>query len=406
VTQITFVNNLFPPHSHGGAENYVLRAATELRKRRCEVAVITTKPYDGQESLWPERTTYEDLDVYRFFPANTSHLSNGTGSNPISKAVWRGIETVNAQSGWAVKSVIEGVDPDIVHTNNLFGISTLAGRVAGAHDCKHVHTLHDYNLVCPRSTLLRDFTAPDDERVVCEDRPLACRLYGKQKGLTFGSPDVVTAPSQHVIDVHRKHGLFTETETERVFLGDDDVGDPPSPPEERSVLFVGKQLESKGLDTLLDAAESLPETTVHICGTGPFADHVERRAERIDTVYYHGYVSENELDQLRSEVAAAVVPSIWMENSPLTIYESFAAGVPVIGSDIGGIPELIEHGERGYLFDPKTPEDLAGCIDDLLSDPDTAAEMGRTALDWAADHTMEAHVDRLLSDVYHLEDAR
>jgi glycosyltransferase involved in cell wall biosynthesis len=259
-------------------------------------------------------------------------------------------------------------------------------------------------LVCPKSNLLRDLTAPNDEREVCENRPLPCRVYAKQRQLGLGSPDVVTAPSRHVIDIHREYGVFRGVETRRVFLGVEQTDEPVDRTHDRTILYVGQLTESKGLDTLLDAAERLPKTTIHVCGSGTYADHVERRAGELNNVRYHGFVSEEKLTRLRSTAGVAVVPSIWMENSPMTIYESFAAGLPVIASDIGGIPELVDHGKRGYLFEPRNVAALVDRIDDVLSDPETAAEMSQNVADWAAEHSIETHVDELLTEVYDLHD--
>lgn len=401
MADVCLVNALFPPDKHGGAEHYVLRTAHGLQKRGHDVAVITSKPYDGPASLRPSDGTYEGIPVWRFYPANLSHLSNSTGDNLLQKAVWRGIDLVNVHASTTVGRVLDRLDPAVVHTNNLLGISTLVGRAVQRRDIRHVHTLHDYGLVCPKSNLLRDLTAPDDERVVCEDPPLPCRAYAKQRRATLGTPDLVTAPSQHVIDVHRDHGFFTGVDTQRLRLGIDGVADaPPSIADERSVLYVGQQLESKGLETLFAAADRLPEITFHVCGSGPYADRTEDAAAERDNLQYHGFVSTEKLDELRRTAAAAVVPSIWMENSPMTIYESYAVGLPVIGSDIGGIPELIDPGETGFLFEPKDADGLAAAICRLF-ETDRAA-LQRNALAWAEDHTMVAHVDRLVGEVYDL----
>jgi glycosyltransferase involved in cell wall biosynthesis len=81
-----------------------------------------------------------------------------------------------------------------------------------------------------------------------------------------------------------------------------------------------------------------------------------------------------------------------MENSPLTIYESFATGLPVVGSDIGGIPELVEDGERGYTFTPKSVDDLVATIEQVLNHD---RSMRERVLSWAHDHTLADHVDQL-----------
>jgi glycosyltransferase involved in cell wall biosynthesis len=401
MVDVCLVNALFPPDMHGGAENYVLRTAHGLQDRGYDVAVITSKPYDGVGSLRPTRESHEGIPVWRFYPANISHLSDGTGDGIIEKAVWRGIDLTNVHASTTVGSLLDKLTPAVVHTNNLFGLSTLVGRAVQRRDPQHVHTLHDYGLVCPKSTLLRDLTAPDDERVVCDDPPLPCRAYAKQRQVTLGSPDVVTAPSQHVIDVHRAHGFFKGADTRRVRLGVDGAADdPPSVTNERSVLYVGQHLEAKGLETLFAAADRLPDVTFHLCGSGTYADRTEEAADRRDNLQYYGFVSSEKLDALRETAAAAIVPSIWMENSPMTIYESYAAGLPVIGSDIGGIPELIDPGKTGFLFEPKDADGLAATIQRLF-DADRAA-LQRHALSWAREHTMAAHIDRLLDEIYDL----
>ncbi|MFB6103425.1 MAG: glycosyltransferase [Haloplanus sp.] len=402
MADICLVNALFPPDAHGGAENYVLRTAHGLDDRGYDVAIITSTPYDGLDSLRPAEGTYEGLPVWRFYPPNLSHLSNSTGDSVVEKAAWRGIDLVNVPAARAVGTVLDRLDPAVVHTNNLLGISTLVGRGVQRRDIRHVHTLHDYGLICPKSNLLRDLTAPDDERVVCEDPPLPCRAYARQRRATLGTPDLVTAPSQHVIDIHRGHGFFEGVETRRVRLGVDDVAaEPPPASDERSVLYVGQHLEAKGLETLFAAADRLPEVRVHVCGTGPYAERTEAAAAGRENLEYHGFVSEERLANLRRTAAAAIVPSIWMENSPMTIYESYAVGLPVIGSDIGGIPELIDVGETGFLFEPKDAEGLAAAIRRLFESTDREA-LQRNALAWAREHTMAAHVDRLIDDVYAL----
>jgi len=176
----------------------------------------------------------------------------------------------------------------------------------------------------------------------------------------------------------------------------------PPVPDQRAVLYVGKQLEEKGLQTLFKAAERLPDTTFHICGTGPYADTTKQWATSCDNIRYHGYVEEEELSELRRNVRFAVVPSIWMENSPLTIYESFAAGLPVIGSNIGGIPELITDDVTGALFSPGDSEDLSNTLDQYLSDTDRIAKMKENSLDWAREYTMTRHIHKLKSDIYAL----
>lgn len=396
--EIVLLNALFPPDAQGGAENYVHRTAKTLQERGHRVSVVTTKPFDGRGSLRPERTTDDGLDVWRFFPLNLSHRSAGTGRNFLAKAAWHAIDTANPHAPRVVGSVLDRLDPDVVHTHNLMGISPGVGRAIQRRGIRHVHTLHDYSLICPKSNLLRDFTAPDDELVVCEDPPVPCRVHAGGKRRLLGEPDVVTGPSQHVIDVHRRHGFFEGLTCKRLQLAVESVADAPTqPPDDPAVLYVGEQLRAKGLDTLFQAARSLPDVTFHVCGTGPYRDETRRQARNLANLEYHGFVPDDELARLRADASAAVVPSIWMENSPLAIYESFAVGLPVVASDVGGIPELVADGERGYLFPPEDSEELVAAIGRIV---DRKEDLGENALQWARDRTFETHVDRLCAELY------
>jgi glycosyltransferase involved in cell wall biosynthesis len=393
--EIILANVHFKIDAGGGAENYVYRVAKQLQSRGHTVSILTTKRYQGQKSLRPELTEVDGLPVWQFYPINISHRGDGTGDNHFTKAIWHSIDSIGPFSEQIIGDLLDREDPDVVHTNNVLGMSSTIGKTIQRRSIRHIHTLHDYSLICPKSNLLRDFTAPGDERTVCENPPTPCRLLAKQKRRGLGKPNIVTGPSQHVINVHKQHGFFDDVCCEVVQLGVESVIDqPPTVPDDPAFLYVGAQKESKGLDILFSVAEQLPDIMFHICGDGPYAEVTEQRATELDNVVYNGFVPEKKLAQLRQKVTAAVVPSIWMENSPLTIYESFAAGLPVIGSDIGGIPELVADGERGYTFEPKSTVGLIEAIERMLNH---GHEMRQSVVEWARTRSIETHVDQLES---------
>ena len=390
---VCLVNGVFPPDQYGGAENYVSRVAEALADRGHEVHVLTTTSERSLRTLRIETEEMNGFSVHRFYPLNLSHRSEGTGDNPVTKALWHQLDTVNPHAKRIVSGFLNKYDPDVVHTNNFMGITASVGKAVEQSDARYIHTLHDYSLICPKSNLLRDMTLPDDELAVCENPPAPCRAYAGAKRHSIGCPDLILGPSQHVIDVHRQHGFFEEIESKCIQHGIEECADSVPERESDAVLYVGKHLRAKGIETLFKAAQELPEITIHFCGTGPYDDQTEKIATRLDNVEYHGYVSEQRLRELRHEVAAAVVPSIWMENSPLTIYESFAEGLPVIGANIGGIPELVDDG-RGWLFPPQDFEELAAVIQSAVS---ADCNRGERALSWAKEHSIERHLDRLVA---------
>ncbi len=136
-----------------------------------------------------------------------------------------------------------------------------------------------------------------------------------------------------------------------------------------TVLYVGRLSDEKGLDTLLDASKLLSEKiSLKIIGTGPLEEHLKQRIrdEGLENIELGGFVSGR---QLYNEIRAAkctVIPSKCYEIFGLTIIESFAMGTPVIGSDIGGISELIKPGRTGYLFEPGNAAELSYCVSSLM----------------------------------------
>jgi glycosyltransferase involved in cell wall biosynthesis len=118
---------------------------------------------------------------------------------------------------------------------------------------------------------------------------------------------------------------------------------------------------------------------LEIIGEGPMREPLEAlaRQESIGNVEFTGYLSGALLQDHVRAATAVVVPSQWYENNPRSVIEAFALGKPVIGARIGGIPELVRHGDTGLTFTPGDVQALRGCIDEMLAQPARAVDMGR-----------------------------
>jgi glycosyltransferase involved in cell wall biosynthesis len=119
---------------------------------------------------------------------------------------------------------------------------------------------------------------------------------------------------------------------------------------------------------------------VRIAGTGPMEAELRAMAEKDGgSIVLEGHCGGNKLAELYRNAAFVVVPSEWYENAPMSILESFAYGKPVIGTRIGGIPEMIIEGENGSLVDPGAKDQLRAAIQSLWNDKDAQGRMGRNA---------------------------
>lgn len=165
------------------------------------------------------------------------------------------------------------------------------------------------------------------------------------------------------------------------------------------ILFFGRLSEEKGIETLLFAARENPDIQHVIAGDGPLREELEETIVELGicNVKMVGFKSGAELRELVAKAIAVIVPSVWYENCPMTVLEAFASGRPVIGSDIGGITELIQHNFDGFLFPPKDADALASHIRNLVADPVMASEFGaRGRKKVAAKYCEDTHAERLL----------
>jgi len=164
-------------------------------------------------------------------------------------------------------------------------------------------------------------------------------------------------------------------------------------------VYVGRLSEEKGLLTLVEAVRTFKRGTLVIVGDGPVRGSLDRvvAAEGLRHVRVVGPKYDTELIDLMRGAQFSVVPSEWYENCPRSIIESFACGKPVVGANIGGIPEMVTHGETGLLFTPFSAADLREKIEYLFDRPDEVQRMGRAARAKAErEYSVDGHLARLL----------
>jgi glycosyltransferase involved in cell wall biosynthesis len=146
------------------------------------------------------------------------------------------------------------------------------------------------------------------------------------------------------------------------------------------ILYFGRVHRSKGILTLIEAAVPLTDVPIYIVGDGESMPEVQRIIEQNECQHIHllGFKQGDELRELILNSICTVLPSEWYENCPMSVLESYAYGKPVIGADIGGIPELIVDGVDGFLVPSGEQEALRERLLWMSEHRSEAAEMGRT----------------------------
>lgn len=345
-------------------------------------------------------------EVHTFTRSNDEIGTEVTPASVPFRAFWA------PDSARDLAALIENLRPDVLHVHNTWLLlSPSIYWTAKRYDVAVVQTLHNYRLFCPMAQFLRDGEP-------CE----------KCLGKAFPYPGIIhkcyrdsraqTALAGGVVAAHRAAGTWSSKVDRYIALTDfarekfvdgglpeqklvvkpnfvKDVG--RGKPGGEYALFVGRISEEKGLDVALDAWEdgdlSLP---LRIVGDGPIAPDVRTRSEHLENVDYLGRKPRNEVLMLMKEAAVLVMPSIWYEGLPMTIVEAFSTGLPVVTSNLGAMSGLIDHGQTGLHFKPRSSLDLAVQIRKVASQPDKVARMSDNARNrYESQYTPEANYQML-----------
>lgn len=290
-----------------------------------------------------------------------------------------------------IGALIDATRPDLVHCHNIY--HQLTPSIIGAAKARGVPvalTLHDYKPVCPAYTRLRggqpcsDCLGGDFGNVLrqrCAEGSLgkSALLYAEaavQRRLgNYEKVDRFIAPSRfmadsvaHRIPAERVALLYNGVDIPNALDGSRDGG---------YALFLGRLSHEKGVETLLRVhAAAGGHWPLVVAGSGPLLDDMKAQYARAT---FAGHLAGDKLRQALAGAAVVVVPSEWYENCPMSVLEAMAQGKPVVGSRMGGIPELVAEGETGLLFEAGNVVELGACLDRLMGDPALRRRMGQAA---------------------------
>lgn len=362
--KIVIIHSLYRPYRRGGAEVIVDNLVQDLR-HDAEVAVITLSPWRGVRSLIPHQTFEDGVMVYRFFALNIFSFINIEKHSAPVRLLWHVLDMLNIHSALVVAWILWRNPPKAVMTHNLKGIGYTIPMVLRLFHFFSIHFPHDIQLVMPSGVLL----SGAEQQL---SRP-PIRLYAWITKKLFGSPTRVICASRYLKNFYTSHGFFKNSIAE-VMPNPVPFITPPgglrsSGQNEHIRFFSIGQLEPhKGVVLLLDVFSKIKNSMVrlHIVGTGSLEGKVQAAAKKDFRITYHGYLAGTEKESLFSKMHFCILPTLCYENSPTVVYESFALGIPIIVSDIGGAAELVKKSGAGYVIPPNDSAALCTAIERAL----------------------------------------
>jgi len=398
--KICLVTNLYEPYSTGGADIYVKWIAEALRDQGHEVFVVTTCP-PRDSFLRIKKEKIAGVPVYRFYPLNIYWGYLAQRKPLILKPFWHTIELLNPHVYLTFKRILNKEKPDIVHINNMGGFSNAIFWASRGSGRKLIYTLHDYLSVCPKSVLLRN----NFDR--CSSPRFLCQIYQMIKRWNLKKTvDVFIAPSRFLLEMHRKYRMFGNNDCvvlhHGVEVGAADIEDARDRREKHrqsksiNVLYMGRVDVHKGLAVLSNSFKNSKRSDLHlhIAGSGDYLDQMCQELKNYNNVTFHGWVTGGYKEKLLRQCDVCVLPSICYEVAGLVILEAYTYGLPVIGSRIGGIPEMIKQDETGFLFEPGDEKGLAALLQNLSKEQ--LRKMEPACQQAAMDHSMERHLQGLM----------
>lgn len=432
-----FLCHFFPPTHTSGAENYTFNLARALVQRGHHVQVLCAGTWDRGEHYWNGFTDeiVEGIRVRRI------HLCwyKAPDSNRFLYD--------NPMTAQHLRDWLRELRPDIVHVTSCYTLSASVIPVCKEAGLPLVVTLVDFWFLCPSLHLLRsDGTLCDGQTTPWDC--LRCMLYrakayrwpakllpdsaiqpaltalsksslNRLRGLrgmaldmearkriaaqALRQADVVVAPSQFLGALHTAviDGIQLRVQPYGHDLSWLANYRKRMPDGQLRFCYMGQIAHDKGVHVLIEAFIKLdagPNVWLDIWGSladgDPYAAHIQQLAARSGQVRLRGRFLRSQLGAVLSQADGVVAPSLWYENNPLVIQEAFAAEVPVIASNLGGMAEFVQHEVNGLLFEAGNADDLALQMRRIAKEP---ALLARLRSGIPPVKTIEQEVDELIA---------
>ena len=366
------------------------RDSNIVRTRKPSRILVVHNEY--QQKGGEDRVVEDEIELLRnqghevrLFSKHNKSIDSTTALSLFLGTVWsRRVES-------EIRAEIASFEPDVMHVHNTFPlISPSIYWAAARANVPVVQTLHNFRLLCVQAMFLRN-----DQ--ICED----CLGRLPWRGVVrqcYRNSMAQSATTTIMLGVHRAISTYREKVTRFIALSEFakskfiaskqltadqlvvkpnfvDIAFKPTADARKGGVVVGRLSREKGLHVLVAALDKLKQADVEVIGTGPEQNALKNSAK----ITLLGWRAKDFITDRMRAARYLLLPSICYENFPRTLVEAFACGLPVIASRLGALPEIVQEGYNGLLFDPGSAEDLANKIEWADNHPQEMAEMGRNA---------------------------
>jgi glycosyltransferase involved in cell wall biosynthesis len=326
------VNTLYAPHEVGGAERSVRELAESLASAGATVSVVCLAP--RQDSATHE--LLDGVEVHRipapeFAPFGDERMSS------LAKASWHVGEARRRTLGLRLGALVRTLRPDVVHTNNIAGFGVEAWWAAG--EVPLVHTMRDYYLMCPRTTMYRRGSG-------CEGVCGSCSMLRVLHRRPRRRPDLFVGVSHDIVARHRRFGYLGATDQTVVVPNRPRLLSAPRDTVRPNFFgYLGRISADKGAWVALESFRQLKRSDVTMAVAGDVSNDRDRQILQsyLDADPRVHYVGRVDAAEFLHSVAWLLAPAQWPEPFGRVAAEAASAGCGVLASHIGGLPETVDH---------------------------------------------------------------
>ncbi len=353
--KIAVIHSIYKPDTRGGAEVVVENIVQGLKSANHDTFVMATGYKNKMEMV-------DDVRVYRIKPFNLFNFLD-INSKPIwLRLPWHIIDTLNDLQTWRVYKVLKSEKPDLILTNSLKGLGYYIPWLIKIMKIKLIHIVHDMQLIHP-SGLLRD-----NQKII-----FPVSIYTRICKKLFRHVEIVVYPSKYIKDVYDRFGFFEQAK--KIVLGNpilivNNLSDHNRSCKKNNgvdLLYLGQVEKYKGITDLVEALlEAKYSFRLHVVGDGSALAMVKKMVVGDNRFIFYGRLSQSDLaTKIWPLMDLLINPTRVPESFGMVVLEAMASGVPTLASKIGAIPELIEDGRNGWLFEANDITELGHKIEHI-----------------------------------------
>lgn len=382
----------------GGCETVYFSEIEGLKKQGFQIAEFSMR----EENM--SHSEYAD-----YFADEVSYEVSGIKQKMISAS--KAIYNFDAKS--KLSRLINEFQPDLFHAHNIYHqISPSIFSATEKGNVPTIMTSHDLKLACPNYKMYVNGESCTKclsgkywncAKSRCSKGSLAHSLINTVEAYThramglYHKVDRIICPSQFNADMLIRAG-YSEDKIS-ILPNGINLDALPEPTEKQGfILYVGRLTIDKGVGSIIKAAAKMPQVEFKIVGDGPDRELFEAQAEGLKNVTFLGFKNREEVDMLISQCSGVIVSSLLYENCPMSVLETMSQGKAVIASEIGGIPEIVNHGRNGFLYRNEDINSLCEAIETVVSGGQLVDSIEKSArADIERRYSETAHLNGLIS---------